>query len=169
MITIPDWIWFRMLDEFTRIRGNVERVAFLDGVAIAPGGVVTTLTIPDAVLRPRYYEISADAMSQAGKHLRTHRLVRLAQVHTHPDAWTDHSPIDDKRAYSQELDATSIVLPFHGCTRPGLSLSDGVGVLVREVDGWRRLDADEVMERVRIVPATLDFRRLDETIRNGEG
>lgn len=160
MITIPDWIWSRMLDEFARIPGNVERVAFLDGVVMGTGGVVTTLTIPDAVLRTRYYEISSDAMSQAGKHLRAHRLIRLAQVHTHPDDWTDHSPIDDGRAYSQEPEAISIVLPFHGRKRPGLF--DGVGVLVREIEGWRRLNTEEVVERVRVVPAILDFRRLDE-------
>lgn len=160
MITIPDWIWLTMLDEFSRISGDVERVAFLDGVHLGSGGVVTTLTIPDAELRPRYYNIPAEAMSQAGKHFRAYDLVRLAQVHTHPDDWTDHSPIDDRRAYSQRTGAISIVLPFHGSTQPGLS--DGVGVLVREEDGWRKLESEEISERVRIVPAMLDFRKISK-------
>ena len=52
MITIPQSIWERMLDEFQRTQKDVERVAYLDGISNGISEVVTTLTFPDAVLEP---------------------------------------------------------------------------------------------------------------------
>src|SRR5438105_998999 len=109
MITIPDCMWELLLDEFAVEARQVEQVGYFDGVPFDVGGVVTTVTIPDADLRPRFFDVSPSAMSQAGKHFRAFRLVRLAQVHTHPEAWTGHSPHDDQRAYSQLEGALSIV------------------------------------------------------------
>ena len=156
MIVVPETLWERMLAEFRRLGPSKERVAYLEGVPTQEGGVVTTLTLPDAVLEPRRYRISADAMSEAGKHLRAHHLRRLAQVHTHGGRGVDHSPEDDRRAYSQQDGAVSVVLPYHAERGPTITDS---GVHVREPGGWRRLEAHETPQHVRIVPGFLDFRR----------
>ena len=158
MIVIPDSVWDSMLDEFAREMRAVEQVVYLDGVryAVLPSvGVVTTLTIPDAHLEDGRFEVSSESMSQAGKHLRQFQLKRLAQVHTHPEAWVGHSPWDDLKAYSSAPGSMSIVLPDYARFRPTLN---DAGVHLRTETKWRQLVASEVSHYVRVVPGFLDFR-----------
>lgn len=156
MITIPDRLWVLMYDEFQRAKRNVERVAYLDGLALGDGGVATTLVIPNGQLAEGWYDVPTAAMSEAGAHFRMLKLIRLAQVHTHPKAWVEHSRRDSERAYSQEIGSISIVVPFHGKRRPE---PQECGVSVREADGWRLVEASDARSVVRLVPAFLDFRR----------
>lgn len=156
MITIPECFWKAMLDAFANERRPVEQVCYLDGVVDANGdGVVTTLTIPAAHLHPQRFEVTPEAMSQAGKHFRADRLRRLAQVHTHPAEWTGHSPWDDQKAYSQLPGAVSIVLPHFARRHPALTEA---GIHLRMPNGWRQLAAIEVNQHMRVVPSLLDFR-----------
>ena len=152
-----------MLDELAREATEVERVAYLDGVLYASEGVkeigvVTTLTIPDAYLSPGRFEVCAEAMSQAGKHLRADRLVRLVQVHTHPGEWVGHSRWDDAHAFSQLPGALSVVLPCHAHSRPGL---EEAGVHLRTERGWLQLTEDEIDRYLRVIPAFRDFRSYE--------
>jgi hypothetical protein len=155
MIVIATALWERMLDAFSEFDRDLERVAYFDGVAFAEGGVATTLCLPLARSQPRSFQVPAEAMSAAGKHLRAHRMRRLAQVHTHPGDWTGHSPYDDKRAYSQRPGAISIVLPSYARNRPTLAEA---GVHVRGEDLWRELEPREVDSFVRAVPSVIDLR-----------
>jgi hypothetical protein len=156
VIVIPDAIWERLLDEFARTRGSVERVAFLDGIRSGDIGVVTTLTIPDSDLYPGFYDVSSDAMSQAGTHLRRHAMTRLAQVHTHGLGGCHHSLRDDAMAYSQREGAISMVLPYHGTRRPR---HDEGATHRRTEDGWVVLESGATAAAIEIVPSLLDFRR----------
>jgi hypothetical protein len=160
MITIPETIWNRMLDEFSGERRKVEQVAYIDGIVFEDAectvAVATTLTIPDALLEPGRFKVSPEAMSQAGKHFRRFRMQRLAQVHTHPTDWVGHSQWDDERAYSQVIGAISIVLPDYARDRPAL---EEAGVHLRTQKGWRQLSEEEKAQRLRIVPGYLDFRQ----------
>jgi hypothetical protein len=156
MIWVSEVSWDVLLDAFRRPRRRMERVAFFDGVAAGGHSVVTTVTVPDARLAARYYDVSPEAMSEAAAQLRRNGLVRLAQVHTHGGHWLDHSPRDDAMAYSQKLGAISIVLPDHARHRPRFAQS---AIHVREGDGWRRLDPHEARLRIRVVPSLVDLRR----------
>lgn len=155
MIYVSETLWLQMYELLAQTPGNVERVAFLDGVSFKTGGVVTTVTIPDAVLSCGGYEVSPEAMSQAGKHLRRWRMVRLAQVHTHPGEWVGHSPKDSASAYSQMPGAISIVVPRHGAARPRLCES---GVHLRDHLAWRQLGSDEIASYIQVLPTIFDFR-----------
>lgn len=156
MIYLPTAIWDQMLQIFARQRRYTEQVAYFDGVRTAGAGIVTTLTLPDANLSGQGFHVSSDAMTEAGAHLRTLHLSRLAQVHTHPERWVGHSVWDDTRAYSQQPGALSIVLPFYGRGKPNLPQ---VGIHVRTPDGWQQLSAEEVGSIIQVVPSKLDFRR----------
>jgi hypothetical protein len=146
-----------MLDRLAETPAGLERVAYLDGVHTRDGsgavyGVVTTVVLPDAELNRCWFRVSADAMGLAGDRPFTHKLRRLAQVHTHGNDDTGHSPIDARRAYSQQDGAISI-LPFHATDRP--APTDGA-VHVRDRHGWTRLGAADAAVHVRLVPALLD-------------
>lgn len=159
MIVVPASCWQTMVERFTADPGLPDRAAFLDGVALGPepshGGVVTTVTLPDADQRHGGWWVDADRMSAAGQHLRAHGLARLAQVHTHPGSWTRHGELDDALAYSQRVGTVSIVLPTHALTHPGLG---DASVHVRETGGWRELRTEEVGQHVKVVPSVLDHR-----------
>ncbi|WIX92513.1 hypothetical protein [Amycolatopsis sp. DG1A-15b] len=156
-IRVPGALWQSVLDLFAPHDPSVERVAYLDGFRVdetgypgrSPDGrvyVAVTVVVPDAVLRPRNYLVPAEAVRAAG------RMTRVAQVHSHGDDFVDHSPTDDERAYSQRTGAVSVVVPFHGRTRPGLA---ECGVHVRAEAGWRRVRPESV---IRIIPSILDLR-----------
>lgn len=157
MLTLPDATWQRLLSLFASSPNGVERVAYLDGIRTASGdGVATTVTIPHAEQSAGHFAVTADEMSRAGRHLRAHGLVRLAQVHTHPGFDVRHSPTDEALAYSHKAGALSIVLPSHAADDPApthgaVHLHDGVR--------WRRLDQAEAELIVRVVPAVIDIRR----------
>jgi hypothetical protein len=156
VIVITESLWEQMLDLIRKPKGKVERVAFLDGVVATEVAAVTTVVVPNAVLKRGFYDVSAEAMSEAGKHLRRFRLQRIAQVHTHEFSWVGHSERDDALAYSHEDGAVSIVLPYHAKQHPPLR---DAGVHLYENDCWQELDADQINALIQIVPTTLNFRR----------
>lgn len=155
MIYVPQALWLQMYDLLAETPGDVERVVYLDGVWFKTGGVVTTLTIPHADLAAGGYEVSSDAMSQAGKHLRQLCMTRLAQAHTHPGEWVGHSPKDGEASYSQMSGAVSIVIPQHGIAHPPLCQT---GVHLRNRQTWRQLCIEEIGDHIQILPSVLDFR-----------
>jgi hypothetical protein len=159
MIVIPANCWQTVVERFTNSSGLAENVAFLDGIPLGPepahGGVVTTVTLPETDRRGGGWWVDASQMSAAGQHLRVSRLVRLAQIHTHPGSGTEHSELDDVLAYSQRPGTVSVVLPNHGLTHPGLA---DAGVHLRGDDGWRELEGAEVDRHIKVVPSVLDHR-----------
>jgi hypothetical protein len=155
MLLIPESIWSSMLEAFASTPGNVERVAYLDGIRQADHGVVTTLTLPNATLKPFNYVVDADAAKEAGRHLRAHGLIRLAQVHTHPNRQVGHSGYDDEHAYAQTPGAISIVLPDHARHHP---LPYGRGVHIKERGDWLQVAEGEVEQVVRLLPSFVDLR-----------
>lgn len=156
MIVLSGLIWEALLDEFRWPRSAVERVAYIDGIARGEIKFATTVTLPRAELYPTYFNVSGEAMSEAGQHFRRFAMERLAQVHTHPGRDVRHSRFDDENAYSQMDGAVSIVLPHHACRRPELK---ECGVHVRDDRGWRRLSVGEIEGIICILPGCLDFRR----------
>lgn len=157
MLTLTDATWQQLLGLLASSPAGVERVAYLDGVRTGSGdGVVTTVTVPHAQQHAGHFTVSAVEMSRAGAHLRAHRLVRLAQVHTHPGAEVGHSTTDDESAYSRKASAISIVLPWHAKGHP--APTDG-GVHVHEGNYWRRLSQADAERLIHLVPATVDTRR----------
>jgi hypothetical protein len=154
VILFPYTVWHVLLAEFGRKRQKVEQIAFLDGVQVGDDSVITTLTFPHATLRRGNFHVSADAMSEAGKHLGS--FVRIAQIHTHPGAWIGHSDIDDEFAYSRHDGALSLVVPNYSVGVTGFS---DVAVHVCLRGRWRELGPKERDATIRLVPAIFDFRK----------
>lgn len=156
MIVLSQLIWDTLLEELGWPRREVERVAYIDGISAGAFQIATTLTFPNAEMHPSYFTVSAEAMSEAGKHFRRFGMERLIQVHTHPGRGVKHSPFDDENAYSQLDGSVSIVLPWHARYRPDLT---SCGIHIREPYGWRCLSHSEIESYIRLFPGCLDFRR----------
>ena len=157
MIVVPDNLWERLLDLLLEPQGHVERVGFIDGIIAGDVAVATTVVVPDARLAAGFYNVSAEQMSEAGKHLRRHRLQRLAQVHTHEASWTGHSERDDRLAYSHDDGAVSVVVPFHARQRTPII---DCGVHVYRNGSWHELSPAERAKVLRVVPQALNFRAV---------
>lgn len=156
MLILSDAVWRKVLELLATSPEHVERVAYLDGMRLAGGdGVVTTVTVPQAQQSAGHFTVTADEMSRAGAHLRANRLVRLAQIHTHPGEAVDHSSIDDKCAYSRKQGAISIVLPWHAAYGP---LPTAGAVHVHDGEQWTRLNPIDAAAFVRLIPAVVDTR-----------
>ena len=156
MIILPSSIWDSVLTDLRRGLRRLEHVAFLDGIETDDYKVVTTTTIPKAKLAPRTYTICPAAMAEAGKHLFEYGLVRIAQVHSHPSAFVEHSPYDDEMAYSRHEGAMSIVLPHYAKKNATL---ESAGVHVYQSRRWIRIDPAQISDWIRIVPSFLKFNR----------
>lgn len=165
MISIPEARWAAMLDAFATSPDGYERVAYLDGIRwrdrTGEHGVVTTVVIPDAQLTPGNYRVPAPAIAQAGTHLFEYKLVRLLQVHTHGGIWTNHSAVDDAKAYSGRDGAVSIVLPEHATHRPSPAAG---GVHILQNGTWIRVPENGINDVVRMIPSYIDFRPATPSI-----
>lgn len=80
-------------------------------------------------------------------HLAEQNLRLVALLHTHPGKWVGLSQIDAKNQISSRLGFWSIVVPRYG--RKPWSLRS-MGFHIRIENGWRRLRAKEIAERVNI-------------------
>jgi hypothetical protein len=155
MIIIPDAIWNLLIKEFQACKTRLEQVAYLEGVEVENVAVATTVTFPNAVLGRESFYVSAEAMSEAGRHLGQPQ-VRLAQVHTHPTHWVGHSPTDDARAYSHHDGAVSIVIPNYAASYKAQS---ELGVHVCTARKWHQLSPSETQTFLTFVPVFVDLRR----------
>jgi hypothetical protein len=159
VIVVADTLWERLLDLLLKSQGPVERVGFVDGIVVGEVMVATTVVVPDATLAAGYYDVSAEQMSEAGKHLRRYRLQRLVQVHTHAGTWTGHSERDDRLAYSHDDGAVSVVVPFHARQRTPIT---DCGVHVCRHGSWHELSPAETAKLLRVVPGALNFRPVPD-------
>jgi hypothetical protein len=121
----------------------------------SPVQVVTCLLVPQQRVSAGRYELPADAVREMGRALRARGLVNVAQLHTHPTDWVDHSPWDDAHAFSLRDGALSIIWPRYGRDLPAF---ETWGVHERQAGQWAWLSVAEAAARVRVLPAGIDLR-----------
>lgn len=137
---------------------GAEGVAFWAAPAPLYAGqlqVVTTLIVPRQRVSAGRYELPPDAVREMGRTLRARGLVNVAQIHTHPTDWVDHSRWDDTHAFSLREGAISVVWPWYGRYLPP---NDEWGVHERRGGEWVRLSLDEAAARVRVLASVVDLR-----------
>jgi len=137
-------------------QARVETACYWFGVDADGLQVVTTVAAPKLYQTPGNYSVDMASLRRLAAAMRAQRLINLAQVHTHPSDWVDHSPYDDERAYSTREGALSLVWADYG-----LSLNydlSGVGVHERRGGVWVQLDERKAGEIIRLVDDFADFR-----------
>lgn len=103
------------------------------------------------------YNVPGWAIEEMSEHTRPLGWRNVAQVHTHPGVWVDHSDYDDECANSRN--ALSLVFPSYGCELRGWPHAIGVHEFV---DGeWRRLSDRRAQERFIIDDAAPDPKLIE--------
>lgn len=121
---------------------------------------VDGVSLVRAVVVPRQrnhwgnYHVDADAMTAVAAAVRPTGWRNLAQLHSHPGAFVEHSSYDDEQANSRR--ALSIVVPWYG-TDPAVWPS-AVGIHEWQSDYWHLLGGGDAEARIRVEP------RLDATL-----
>ena len=87
-----------------------EKVILWLGKRTSTSFVVNEIFTPIQITDEDFFRIPEEGMNQLMTHLRQHRNMIVAQIHTHPnDAF--HSHADDEWAIVRHLGAYSLVLP----------------------------------------------------------
>jgi hypothetical protein len=134
----------------------VETACFWFGVDAGRLQVVTTVALPKLYQTGGNYLVEMVSLRRLAAEMRSLGLTNLAQVHTHPSNWVEHSPYDDERAYSTRQGALSLVWADYGLQlRHDLS---GLGIHERREGEWVRLSEAETNSRIRLVDDVADFR-----------
>lgn len=107
-------------------------------------------TLVRAIVVPRQrnhwgnYHVSAAAMQAVAKATQHTEWVNIAQLHTHPGAWVEHSTYDDRVANS--VRAVSIVIPWYG--RHAASWPTRLGVHEWHNGYWHKLERVDAERRI---------------------
>lgn len=146
----------RWLPTYRGPDGHHEGIAFLAGIVRSETSIFTTAIFPEADHRSGYVRCDEYQFASASAAARTHGLGLLAQVHTHPLGWTEHSPGDDEMVQPAYEGMLSIVVPDYA--RAPLRPLSSLGVHQLQDGKWVLAERDSVSERFVSVPASLDLR-----------
>jgi hypothetical protein len=133
-----------------------EDVVYWAGLECGGKWIMLSCIRPAAQVSWGSFKTSAKANAQVVGILAEMGLGLLAQLHTHPGHFVDHSEGDELGAFMAFENFISIVVPHHG-QRGMLPLVE-CGVHRLENRAFRRLNNDEIARSLRVIPLAKDLR-----------
>jgi len=103
------------------------------------------------------YHVSSESVSAMSAATRPSGWVCLAQVHSHPGSFVEHSPYDDENASSQRI--LSVVVPDYG--RWNGKWPQGIGVHECQNGYWHQLSDGDAALRVQLKPGSEPITFID--------
>lgn len=146
----------RWLPTYRGSDGHHEGIAFLAGFVRSGTSIFTTAIFPEADHRSGYVRCDEHQFAAASASAHAHGLGLLAQVHSHPLGWTEHSPGDDEMVQPAYEGMLSIVVPDYA-TVPLRPLSS-LGIHQLQDGKWILAERDSVIEQFVCVPVSMDLR-----------
>lgn len=146
----------RLLRSFRDVDGDHEGLAFLCGREIGDLALLCTAIAPACEHGPGRVLAGREAIHDAVQAARRLRLGVLAQVHSHPGAWTRHSQGDDHMVLMPYEGMLSIVAPHYGAS--GLRPLSTLGVHQFQDGRWRLATEDSIGRAFTLTPAGIDLR-----------
>lgn len=153
-IAISIWIWARLvIGLWRRGGGHRESGAFLLGKWSGNAGVVTRIAFYDQ-LDPDAYQkgiivFHGEGLAALWALCRQEKLEVVADCHTHSNAGTGQSVMDQKNPMIPEVGHTAMILPYFAQMAPWSMRGVGVHEYLGSFK-WRRHDKDGLSERVRL-------------------
>ena len=133
-----------------------EGVAYWAGKRLGADCLVTTCVAPAAATTHGSFHTTSEANARVIMYLAKVGLELVAQVHSHPGSFVDHSPGDDERALMPYVGYFSIVVPNYA--ENGMCPLTRCGVHIFDRNGFRRLTPFEVESRFHVVEDFADLR-----------
>lgn len=146
----------RLLPGFRGPDGDHEGMVFLLGRDYGTLTVLTTALAPRADHGPGHVICEPSAVAAAQRTGRAAGVALLAQLHSHPTDWIEHSEGDDELVLLPFDGMLSIVTPWYG--RTGLRPLHSLGVHQFQDGRWVLAEQQSVRERLRLVPTEIDLR-----------
>lgn len=134
-----------------------EGIVYWAGIQGPERLLITICVVPEAETTVGSYHTSVMANAEVISVVNRYGVNLVGQVHTHPDAWVDHSQGDVIGAFMPYEGFLSIVVP-HYAKRGMLPLSEFCGVHFYHHGHFIRLRGREVEDYFRIVPTIADLR-----------
>lgn len=157
------WIPAQLLDRTAQVLRQSgcdglahEGIVYWAGRRVVRENLVMTCIAPEARTTYGSFATTSHANARVVMYLADHGLELIAQVHSHPSAFVDHSDGDDERALMPYDGFVSIVVPRYA--RDGLRPLSSCGVHIFEISGFRRLSDAEVVARFHVVDDFADLR-----------
>jgi proteasome lid subunit RPN8/RPN11 len=146
----------RLLATYRGPDGDHEGLVFLCGRELGSTTLLTTAIAPDCE-----HEIGRVMCSLAEVQRVTERsheagLGVLAQVHSHPGAFSEHSRGDDHMVLMPFEGMLSVVVPHYA--RYGMRPLQNMGVHQHRDGRWVRVEPASVRTGIMLLPAALDLR-----------
>lgn len=114
--------------------GRHEGIVFWAGRREDNDHLVTSAVVPAALHGIGFVHVPAAAVGRAARQARASRLAILAQIHSHPGAWTDHSDGDDRMVLLPYENMFSIVVARYG--DGGITAIEGAGIHQYQEGSW---------------------------------
>jgi proteasome lid subunit RPN8/RPN11 len=146
----------RLLPTYRDSQGDHEGIVFWLGRQLDDLTVLTTALAPNAITSPGSVECSREQMAEAVDVAARRGLGLLAQVHSHPSGWCEHSLGDDEMIFMPYEGMLSVVAPRYG--RTGMRPLAGIGVHQHQDGRWVAAEPASVTESLIVIPAGIDLR-----------
>ncbi len=134
-----------------------EGIVYWGGIEVPVGAVALAAVSPTAATTWGSFRTEAEANCDLVVALAQLGLTLVAQVHSHPGAWVDHSDGDDSGALVRFAGYWSLVVPDFA--RTGMRPLDKVGVHLFGDGVFRRLGDRALKARVHVLPLAVDLRQ----------
>lgn len=124
--------------------GRHEGIVFWAGRRESPDQLIAAAVVPAAVHGVGFVHVPAGAVGAAAAKARSARLAVLAQVHSHPGLFTDHSDGDDRMVLLPYEGMFSIVVARYG--DGGVTHREGAGLHQYQDGRWVKVsDAEHAL------------------------
>ncbi len=137
-----------VLQEYASIENSHEGFVYWCGSITSKEAKITTVIAPETSSSYGRVSTSHSSNFEFIKELNKRDLVHIAQVHSHPTDWVDHSDGDNNWAPFRSEGLVSIVVPNFGTT--GMLPLHKCGVHRFEKGSFRRLSNNDVKRHFKI-------------------
>lgn len=158
------WMHETVLEETTRflresrgLRSRHEGIVYWAGRDFGTEWFVTTCLAPKANTTPGSYQTFRATNAKVISSMAGSSLQMLAQVHSHPGDWVEHSNGDNRGAFMPYENFLSVIVPSYG--RKGIWPLSKCGVHRFESGAFRQLSDSEIDAAFRLLLTSIDLRK----------